>query len=540
VATTPEKKEKNDSFGQTDRRRGSHFHRYRQIVSVLIKYQLRDILKTLGLEKFLPLRWLPPKMPWSKTPYTRSERIRMAMEELGTTFVKLGQILSTRTDILPADYAQELAKLQSSLRPLPVEVIKKVIAGELGRPIAEVFSYFDPIAVGVASIGQVHSAVLMDGTEVVVKARKPGVVEQVTKDLEILRQLAASANQNWHASEHYDLTQVVEEVGEALQGEMDYIREGHHAEYFAKFFTKDQAVHVPKVYWEYTTQQIITLERIRGANILDIQALDKAGLDRKDLAQRAVELWLRMFFESDIFHADPHPGNLFVEANGNLGLIDFGMVGVVDDEVRSYLANAVKSILDRDVDRLLDALIELGAVRADVSKEKLRLDLKHVMAHYPKDIVITEIENYSNLGELLMVIRRNHVQMPSNTFLMLKTMAMVQSLGKGLDPEIDIFALLAPKVTRVYRRKHSVRSLVTQLPQAFSDLANLGITLPSRLNRLVRSVERGELQVRTDLSGLEVHLEHLERIANRIVLGVMVSAIILGITIIILAFKLGH
>jgi ubiquinone biosynthesis protein len=541
VASPPDKKvNNNNTYGQNNRRRSHHFTRYRQIASVLIKYQLKDILKTLGMERFLPLRWLPPGLPWRKTPYTRPERIRMAMEELGTTFIKLGQILSTRTDMIPADFAQELAKLQSSIRPLPVDVVKKVISEELGRPVEEVFTYFDPVAVGVASIGQAHAAVLLDGTEVVVKARKPGVVEQVNEDLEILHQLASSAGQNLQGAEHYDLVGVVEEVGEALKGETDYIREGHHAEHFAKFFAKDRRVHVPKVYWEYTTRQVITLERIRGSNILDIQALDKAGFDRKELAKRTVELWLTMFFENDIFHADPHPGNLFVEADGNLGLIDFGMVGVVDEEVRGYLANAIKAILDREVDRLLDALIELGAVRGDVSKENLRLDLKHIMAHYPKDMDITEIENYSNLGELLAVIRRNHVQMPSNTFLMLKTMAMVQSLGKGLDPEIDIFALLAPRVRHVYRKSHSVTSIVSQLPQAFSDLASLSISLPSRINRLVRSVERGELQVKTDMSGLEVHLEHLERIANRIVLGVVISAIILGVTIVVLAYKLGR
>jgi ubiquinone biosynthesis protein len=539
MLNSPAPKTNHNSSEQADHRRGSHLNRYRQLVSVLVRYQLRDILKTLGLEKFLPLRWLPPRMPWQKTPYTRPERIRMALEELGTTFVKLGQILSTRTDMVPADYAQELAKLQSSLRPLPVETIKKVIIEELGRPIEEVFSFFNPVAVGVASIGQAHEAVLLNGTEVVVKVRKPGVVEQVAEDLEILRQLASRANQNWHDSTSYDLTSVVEEVGETLQGEMDYIREGHHAEFFTRFFAKDKMVHIPKVYWEYTTQRVITLERIRGMNILDIKALDNAGFNREDLAKRSVDLWLKMFFESDMFHADPHPGNLFVEANGHLGLIDFGMVGMVDDEVRSYLANAVKAILDRDVDRLLDALIELGALRSDVSRENLRTGLKHIMTHYPRDIEITDIENYSNLGELLMVIRRNHVQMPSNTFLLLKTMAMVQSLGKGLDAEIDIFALLSPRVIHVYRQKHSVRSLVGQLPQAFADLASLGITLPSRINRLVRSVERGELQVRTDLSGLEVHLEHLERIANRIVLGVIVSAVIIGITVIILAFKSG-
>lgn len=524
-----------DVNGKTSKER--HFARYKQIALVLMKYRLGDLVQTFGLEKFVSFRWIPTTDPWRKQTYSKPARTRMALEELGTSFVKVGQILSTRTDLLPREFTLELAKLQSSLQPQPLETIENVIDSELHRPVSEVFPFFDPNPVGVASIGQAHAATLRDGTEVIVKARKPGVMEQVIEDMDILRQMAINASKHWGGSQQYDLKGIVEEIAETLTAEMDYIKEGHNAEYFRRFFQSDSSVHIPRIFWEYTTSRVITLERIRGIGIADVASLDKAGFDRKALANRAVGLWTKMVFEGVVFHADPHPGNLFVESDGRLGLIDFGMVGIVDDEVREYLSNAVKGILDRDVDLLVDSLIDLGAVRRDGSREALRADLKHVMGHYPK-LDLADLPVNNNFGELIAVVRRNSVQLPSNTFLLLKTMAMAQSLGKEADSEFDMFSLLEPNIKKFLKERHSPAAFFRRLPAAASELAEIGSGLPQRLNRILKSVERGELKIRTDVSALEIHLEHLERIINRMVIGVIVAAIILGAAITVLAFSL--
>jgi len=494
------------------------------------------MLRTLGLERFLPLRWVPPGNPWRKQPFTKPQRMRMALEELGTTFVKVGQIVSTRTDLLPPEFAVELTKLQDSLQPLPLDVIEKAISAELGRPVNEVFASFDPHPVGVASIGQAHAATLRDGTEVVVKARKPGVAGQVEEDLDILRQLAASSAQRWEGAQDYDLVGIVEEIAETLMAEMDYVKEGHNAEYFARFFQEDPSIHIPKILWEFTGPRVITLERIRGISILDGASLEKGGFDRKELAKRCVNLWLKMVFEGEVFHADPHPGNLFVEKDGRLGLIDFGMVGIVDNEVRKHLATALKAILDRDVDLLIDSLMDLGAVPPEGSRESLRKDLKHVMGHYPK-LSMAELKVNSNLGELLTVLRRNRIQLPSNSFLLLKTMAMVQSLGKGLDSGFDIFPLLEPNVNRVLKERFSPSAIIRRLPSAAADFANLSMELPQRVSRVMKSIERGEVKVRVDATGLERHLEHLERMVNRVVIGLVVAALIIGVAIFVLTLR---
>jgi ubiquinone biosynthesis protein len=531
----------NDSQPETKRK--GHFARYRQIAMVMAKYRLEEVLRYVGMQKYLAFRWLLRGNPFRKMVYTKPERMRMAIEELGTSFVKLGQILSTRADLLPPAYTKELSKLQSSIKPLPVEVMKKVIRDELGRPIEEVFRSFDPDPIGVASIGQVYACTLVDGTEVVVKVQKPGVPELVEEDMYILGRAAVSATKYWKGAQQYDLVGIVQEIADTIKTETDYIQEGHSAEYFARFFKSDPTIHIPQITWEATKLRVLTMERIRGIGILDIAALDKAGFDRKDLAKRSVGLWLKMVFEGEAFHADPHPGNLFVEPDGRLGLVDFGMVCMVDDEVRWRLANALKAILDRDVDLLIDALIELGAVslRLEGSRARLRKDMKYVMGHYPTIHLQKRSESVrSNLDQLFSLLRRNHIQLPSNTFLLLKTIVMAQSLGRGLDPEFDIVPMLESSVIRIIKKRYSVFKALRRLPSAAAEMASLAAGLPQRLDRMLKTAERGEIQVRADVSGVEKHIHHLERLVNRALIWIMIAAVLLGLALYFVGSRLGQ
>jgi ubiquinone biosynthesis protein len=510
---------------------------------VLAKYRLEEVLRYVGMEKYLPFRFVLRGNPLRKMTHTKPERARMAIEELGTPFVKLGQILSTRADLLPPAYIKELSKLQSSLKPLPVEVMKKVISDQLGRSTEELFSTFDPHPIGVASIGQVYACTLTDGREVVVKVQKPGVPELVEEDMYILGRSAVSATKHWKGAQQYDLVGIHQEVADTIKTETDYIQEGHSAEYLARFFQEDPTIHIPKIVWEYTTERVITMERIHGIGILDVEALDKAGFDRKELAKRSVSLWLRMVFEAEAFHADPHPGNLFVEPDGRLGLVDFGMVCQIDDEVRWHLANALKAIIDRNADMLIDALIELGAVslRLEGYRARLRKDVKYVMVHYPTIHLQEHSESVnSSLGQLFTLLRRNHLQLPSNTFLLLKTIVMAQSLGRGLDPEFDILPMLESSVTRIFKDRYSIAAAVRRLPVAAAEMASLAAGLPQRLDRIMKTVERGEIQVRTDVSDVGPHIHHLEKLVNRTAIVIFAAAIILGAALFFVGYRLGH
>jgi ubiquinone biosynthesis protein len=285
------------------------------------------------------------------------------------------------------------------------------------------------------------------------------------------------------------------------------------------------------------------MERIHGIGVLDIQALDKAGFDRRDLAKRAVSIWLKMVFEGEAFHADPHPGNLFVEPDGRLGLVDFGMVCMVDNEVRWHLANALKAILDRNPDMLIDALIELGAVslRVEGSRALLRKDMKYVMGQFSTTHLLKRSESVSyNLEQLFTMLRRNHIQLPSNTFLLLKTIVMAQSLGRGLDPDFDIAPLLQSSVIRIIKKRYSVIAALRRLPVAAAELASLVGGMPQRLDRMMKTAERGEIQVRADVSGIEKHIHHLELVANRALIGIMVAAMIIGAALFFVGSRMAH
>jgi ubiquinone biosynthesis protein len=532
-----------DDTKKQERKPKGHFARYRQIAMVLAKYRLEEVLKYVGMQKYMLIGWVLRGNPWRKMPYTKPERMRMALEELGTFFVKLGQILSTRADLLPPDYVKELSKLQSSLRPVPVEVLQRVISDELGSSTDEIFISFDPHPIGVASIGQVYSCTLADGTEAVVKVQKPGVPEMVEEDMDILSRSATQATKHWSGAQQYDLVGIAQEIADTIKTETDYIREGHSAEYFAKFFQEDPSIHIPKILWESTTLRVITMERIRGIGILDVESLDKAGFDRKELAKRTVSLWLKMVFEGEVFHADPHPGNLFVEPDGRLGLVDFGMVCTVDDELRWCLANTLKALLDRNVDMIIDGFIELGAVslRLEGSRARLRKDMKYVMNHYPAIHLQNRSQTVSsNLEQLFNLLRRNHIQLPSNTFLLLKTIVMAQSLGRGVDPQFDIAPLLESSVIRIIREKYSITTALRRLPAAAAELASLSAGLPQRLDRMMKTAERGEIQVRADVSGVERHIRHLEQVLNRAVIGIIAATLILGLALLFVGSRLGN
>ena len=529
----------NNNVTEQKYKQKSHVARYREIVMVLSKYKLDKVLSYVGLQKYRFVGVVLRGNPLRKITYSEPERMRMAIEELGTTFVKLGQLLSTRTDLLPPAYIQELVKLQNSVAPESVEKMKKVISDELGRSTDDVFERFEE-TVGTASIGQVYSCgqvnacTLADGTEVVTKVQKPGVKEQIEQDMEILHQAAISLTKYWKGAQQYDLVGIAEEMADTMRKETDYIQEGHNAEYFKQFFQEDLTVHIPKIYWDTTTERILTMERIKGICIRDVESLEKAGYNRKELAKRAVSLWLKMIFEGEAFHADPHPGNLFVEPDGRLGLVDFGMVYMVDDEIRWRLANAVKAIMDRNVDKLIDALIELGAVSLQLegSRTLLKKDLKSMMGRISTVQLQKHSESVtSNLEQLMTVLRRNQIQLPASTFMLLKTLIMAQGLGKLLDPDFDILPMLQSSIQGLIKKRYSVDAAVSRLPMMAVEIGSLAAGLPQRLDRMLSAAERGELQFRVDASGVERHIYHVERMLNRTAVVIIVAAIIIGLAV---------
>jgi ubiquinone biosynthesis protein len=512
-------------------RKDLHLTRSREIASVLIGHGWDYLLHNSERGKLKHKHRLQ-----HRPPLTRPEHLRSALEELGTTFIKLGQILSTRADLLPPDYLAELSKLQDSAPAVPIEVVREAILKELGQPIEQVFLQFDPKPLAAASIGQAHAATLKDGTSVVVKVRRPGVVEQVDEDLKILKELADAVTGRLEFADRYDIPGIVEEFSETLRAELDYIHEGHNAERFAENFASERGLHIPLVYWETTTSRVLTLERIRGTKISDVASLDKQGIDRPTLARFATDVLMQMVCEHGFFHADPHPGNFFIESDGTIGLIDFGMVGTLDEQTQDHLADLLIYINHQDADRLMNVLLDLGVTRKLIDRASLRHDVQHLLSTY-WGLPLGELRITALLNDVFAVMRQNHLHLPSNLSLLLKTVIMIEGLGVRLDPEFRMTTALESYADRLIMRKYSPVKLIRNLGQASLDLARLGTEMPQQLRRIVNATENGSLQVGMRPEGFDPIINRFEAISNRIVLGVIAAAFINGLAVLVSVYR---
>lgn len=506
----------------------NHRERYREIAETLSRHGLGYLVGVLGLERRVPFERGLLGHERRAEPYTQPEHVRLAFEQLGATFVKLGQILSTRSDLLGLDYQVELAKLQDAVPPLPREVVREILLQELGQEAEEAFASFDLAPLAAASIGQVHAATLHDGTEVVVKLRRPGVVEQIAEDLEILRNLTVHASRHWEAAADYDLVGLVEEFAKTLQAELDYLREGRSAERFAANFALDDEVHIPRVFWETTTARVLTLERVYGIKVSDLDALDQAGIDRRALAELATRVTAKMVFEDGFFHADPHPGNFFVEAGGRLGVIDFGMVGEIDDRLRGQLGTLLAALARTDPDRITDAVLGLSTARGPVDRATLRADLAALVASN-EGLTVSEIALGSVIEQALGIVRRHHLQLPHELALLLKMIVMNEGMAGALDPDFQLGTVLAPYARRLVAGHLSPVAFARRLGQAGIDVAQFGTDLPDHLRRLLERLERDDVEVHLRADELEPLIVRAERLGNRLVAGMITAAFIEGI-----------
>ena len=516
-------------------RKELHLDRSGEISGVLARHGIDYLAGSLGLQRFSAVQKLFGHAA-QPVPFTQPEHLRMALEEMGTTFIKLGQILSTRADLLPAEYLIELTKLQDSAPPVPVELVREAVVKELGQPIETTFAFFDSEPLAAASIGQAHAAKLHDGTDVVVKIRRPGVLEQVEEDLQILKLLAASAARHWEFANRYDLPGLAQEFSDTLRSELDYIREGQSAETFATNFADDPKIHIPRIFWDTTTTRVLTLERITGTKINDVAALDKQGIDRAALAEYATNVTLKMVCDDGFFHADPHPGNFFIEADGRIGLIDFGMVGKVDTRTQELLADLLLDISKEDADRLVDVFLELGVTRDRVNRELLKRDVDHLLKTY-WGRPLKELRIGVLLNEVFTIMRKHHLQLPSNLALLLKTVIMIEGLGVNLDPDFHLTTVLAPYSQRLIFRQYLPSRWIPRLGRASIEMARLSAEMPHQLRRMLTMIDRNHLQVGMRPEGFDPVINRLERISYRIVLGVIAAAFINGLAVLLSVYR---
>ena len=499
--------------------------RYREIAETLSRHGMGYLVDAVGLEQLVPFHHGLLGHERREKPYTRPEHLRLALEQLGTTFVKLGQILSTRPDLVGAEFEAELSKLQDAAPAVSFEAVADAISSELGRPVDEAYETFEREPLAAASIGQAHAATLHDGTEVVVKVRRPGVVEQVEQDLDILQNLAARAQRRWQAAAHYDLVGLAAEFATTLRAELDYLREGRNAERFAANFAGDPELHIPRVLWETSTSRVLTLERIRGINVSELRALDAAGIDRPALAERATRVVAEMVFEDGFFHADPHPGNFFIETAGTIGLIDFGMVGEIDEVLRERLGALLLALAREDPDRIATALLQLATAHGPVDRARLRADIERMVSRYAGK-PIGELPLGALIGDVVDIIRRNELELPRELALLVKAVVMLEGVGARLDPEIRLGEVLAPYAQRFVTRMLSPAAIAQRLRQAGLDIAQLGLELPEQLHRMLALLESEGLRLRLPPEDLEALATTIRRRDDRLVVAVLAATLV--------------
>ncbi len=513
----------------------SSLQRMREIGAVVARYGFEDVVVRLRLESTRERirSWLHgerggPAVDLSR--FRTEQRIRLAFEELGPTFVKLGQILATRPDLVPMSLVRELRTLQDAVPPFATALARATVEEELGRPIEQLFSRFDDAPLAAASIAQVHRAWLPDGRAVVVKIRRPGLERAIATDLDVLAVLADLVEANVPESRGFALPRVVAEFSRAITREIDLRNERAHLERFASLHAGDPFVHVPEVHAALSTARVLTLEWIDGIKISNLAQLDAAGVDRRLLSRNAVEFVVRQVFEHGFFHADPHPGNLFVlpGTSPRIAPIDMGMMGVLDRETRDDLLELLVGLLMRDGARVVRLFQRGELIPDDVDGARLRRELQEFIDQYWAR-PLGELDIGAMIGQLFDVLTRFRVTVPPELFLMGKAMATVEGIARDLDPMLDPLEAMRPRILRLYlERLADPRFLARDWLQMADELLAAVTSFPGDARRIVRDVRRGRLRVALQQDDVREAARERSRSGNRQSLAIVLGALLAG------------
>lgn len=506
-----------------------HLQRYREIVGVLADEGFDNVLDVLGLRRFSPLgRVIAPRK--GREPV--AVRLRHTLERLGPTAVKIGQAASTRSDIFPEAIITELRRLQDDVAPFADADAFTVIEAELGAPLGELFTQFDTTPIAAASIGQVYGATLPDGSAVIVKVQRPHVRDVVETDLDILTTQARFAAGNTEIGDRYDVAVITDEFAQAVRDELDYITEGRNADRLGQMFAEDASVAFPKVYWEYTTSRVLTLERFEGIAFNRPDLLDEAGMDRKQLAQAGIYCYLDQIFTHGFFHADPHPGNLFALPDGRVAFTDFGRVGTVSKIGRDQLADLFIAIVDDDVTLAVDTLLAAAGHPGDIDVAELDREVSRLITKYTNKS-LAEVEIGVMISEVLALVRNHHLMLNSELAILLATLAVLEGLGTLLNPDFDFVEVTAPFARNIINERMRPEAFARSVTQSLRRVSNLVSEIPEALVRLVRRAGQGEFRVTVRPTDFEPLISRFEEATNRLSFALVVSSFVVGLSILL-------
>lgn len=506
----------------------TNIRRLHRIAAILIKYGFGELVKDMKLAPFFTVVERALFFRKAKRELTTPERIRMALEELGPTFIKLGQVASTRADLLSPDWVEELKKLQDAVPPFSFEKVKVVVEHGIKAPLYKKFKTFDETPCASASIAQVHYATLPDGKEVAVKVKRPGIDKIIESDISVMYTIAALLDRYVPQAKRYRPVEVVNEFARVIHKEQDFTVEGSHAVRFAKMFEGDPTVKIPKVFWDYTTAEVLTLERIYGTPLDEAEKIKAQGLDVKRIAENGVRAFFRQVFEFGFFHADMHPGNIFAGHDGTIIYLDFGIMGRLDADLRKYLAGLLFHLVRQDYHSMAHIHREMGLVSKDVDIEEFTDALREIC-----EPVFGRTLEQINMSELIMKLirtaRRFEMRLQPNLLLLQKSMVIMEGVGRQIYPDVDMWEVSKPLIYKwMIKEKASPKRIYEKGRDKVGGFVEVAADMPYQVHSILDKTLSEELRIGFVHHKLEILSEEIDTLGHRVTLGMIIAALVIG------------
>lgn len=504
--------------------------RYKEIVQILIKYGFSFIVEKLNIEGVaykLPITNCSEEIKNMST----ATKIRCVIEELGPTYIKLGQLLSTRKDLFEQDIIDELSKLRDSVEPFDTNIAKAIFKHETGLDIEDVFKEFNDTPIGSASIGQVYEGKLINNEDVIVKIQRPNIEETIKSDIEILR-VITYALKDLYKDIDIDLSKVIEEFQTQLIRELDYNFEAMNAIKFKKMFENSKEVYIPSIYTEYSTEKVLIMEKVIGIKLSDTSKIRDIGWSTKNIAEIGVRSLFKQIFEYGFFHGDPHPGNIFVVSRNCISYIDFGMVGIIDSKTLNFLNHIAIAISNKNIDRVMNLLIDMGMLNSDVNESSFRQDLLYLM-HYYYDVQIEKASISNVLNEIFRFLRKYKVYIPTQLSMLAKTILTLEGTARNLNPEFSISSVAPEFIKYYYVNKLSVDNILFKVKNSTEEVLFDIKGIPKQLKSILRNLENNNLKIQME----DIKFTSLERcisdLATKLSLSLVLAAMVVGSSLII-------
>ena len=463
---------------------------------------------------------------------TGPKKARMMLEELGPTYIKLGQILSMRQDLIPPEYANEFSKLQDEVQPFGMEDVKKRIKGELGADIDELFEYFEETPIAAASIGQVHRASIRGGDDVVVKVQRPGIRKLIDADLDIMYSIAGFAEEHLPEARLYRPVEIIEEFERSIKSELDYTQEGRNADHFARNFREHPRIYIPRVYWDYTSMKVLTLEYIDGFKSNSFEELKNIDIEKREIAIEVLKAFMKQVYEDGFFHADLHPGNVFIMKDGRIALLDFGMAGFLSYDMRNLLIDELIAITRGDTVLYIELLRDLGSIGDEVDIASLKIDIDHLLYKY-YGRALSQLNTALILEEMIGLLRKYQVRVPANVALLSKGAMTIEGFSGIMDPEINLTIVAEPFAKKAIKDRLRLSNIAGTAYRDFSNWSRVMHRAPIKISHILDIAERGYLKLRFDPHGFNRVVSEIDAASNRLSFSLIISAIIVGSSLII-------